>query len=179
MGTLSKLFTHIGNTFRCTFQPLPYCSDHFSWKDLFSRSKCLGLTCDEPDDICLLIGRSMSWTPPSSISDAGYRFLFATCRLRDPFSLLSKISLYGDIVLSQWLTPFIDGFPITYQYLWYPSPPLASLQYGFRLPTCNLPYTHFLPQAATALSNSTAIQEVFKRTAQTVSPSSFNISFTQ
>ena len=132
----------LGMHFWCTFQPLPYCSNHFSWKDIFSRSKCLGPIYDEPDDICLPTGRSMSWTPRPSISDAGYRFLFATCKLRDPFSLLSKILLYINVVLSWWLIPFVDGSPITYLYLWYLSPPLVNLQCVFGLPTSDLPYAH-------------------------------------
>lgn len=172
-GYVINAITRARNICRYACQPLPYCSNYLSRKDLFSWSKSLGLIYNEPDDICITTGRSMCRTPQStSISDVDYRFLFVTCKTEDPFNLLSKLRFIMTLSSHDHWFPFVDGFLITYLYLWCPFPPLASLLYVFLesglLPICPCPCMN---QAAIALSNSTAIQQVFKRTAETVSSS--------
>jgi hypothetical protein len=168
---LSDTATHIKKVCWCISQPLSYRSNHLSRKHIFSRSKCLGLRSNERDDICPPTGRSMSWVPlPPSISDAGYRFLSVTCRSRPPFTLLSKLSLRNDFELSSWLIPLDRWIPDNVSVSLVSVPPVGQSQ--VRLWATNLLQFILCPlitQAATALSNSTAIQEVFNRTTETVS----------
>jgi hypothetical protein len=111
----------------------------------------------------------MSRTPqPPSISDAGYRLLFMTCRRKDLFSLLSKPCFIIVLFSHDWCL-FCRWIPDNVSVSLVSVPPVG--QSSVRVQTIDLQRSlcSFMTQAATALSNSTAIQHVFKRTAETVS----------